>query len=148
MKQACTIYSGNSHKDILVYLENEAMHDASTREEKAFERDYPEGHIRITVKWMKDRGDEFSSLLRGTWNFFEKIDTRHLNQKGSLTRRILDTKTAIDIVAAPEFEKRDSRLDVVFGLAAEFDGIIFNGASMVDKKGLLILDSEGNSDQL
>ncbi len=145
MSKACTIYTRRNYQDVYDYLVEEAFHDVSD-DVTTFERSYFEGNIRISLKQEVERGDDFSKLLMGTWNYFEQIETKHTDQKSALTKRILETETAIGIVAEPEFEEEDKRLDLIFRLTDMFDGIIFNGSGMLDKEGQVILDSDGDSE--
>lgn len=85
-------------------------------------------------------------MILGTWNFFDNIETKYEKQQKELVNRILSRNSAVGVLADPEFTKTDKRLDFVFSLAELFDGVIFNGSEMIDKKGRLILDQAGNSE--
>ncbi len=158
MVKNCTIYSSKEYEEILTYLENDGMRDVSDGlsdmevpdksdlEIKMFERNYFEGNLRISLKKQFERGDSFSHLIAGTWNFLETIETEHEAQKKKLTHRILECKTAIGIRAEPVFTLTDKRLDCVFRITEMCDGIIFNGSEMLDRNGELILDKDGNSE--
>jgi hypothetical protein len=158
MIQNCTIYSSKSYEEILAYFESLKWRDVSDGvsdmevpdksdiEIKMFERYFfDETLLRISLKKEFERGDSFSHLILGTWNFFETIETEHEAQKKELTHHILACKTALGIRADPEFTLTDKRLDFVFELMEMFDGIIFNGRAMLDKKGRVILDKDGKS---
>ncbi len=146
MSQACTIYSPRDFQEVYDFLESTDIVEVPDADTVSFEKTYVEGNLKIALKRQIERGDSFSSLLRGTWNYFDTISTDHTEQKNQLTNRILETNTAIGIVADPEFNDEDERLDLVFKLSELFDGVIFNGSMMLNKDGQVILDSEGNSD--
>ncbi len=158
MVKNCTIYSSKEYEEILAYLEGDGMRDVSDGlsdmevpdksdlEVKIFERNYFEGNLRVSLKKQFERGDSFSSLIRGTWNFFETIETKHKTQKKKLVNHILECKTAIGIRADPVFTLTDKRLDCVFRITEMCDGIIFNGSEMIDRNGNLILDKSGNTE--
>lgn len=146
MSQFCTIYVEKAYSDVLTYLESLELREISDAEVKTFERKYFEGSLRVSLKKQVEAGDDFSGMILGTWNFFRDIETKHESLQKDLLNRILFSNTAIGIAANPEFTETDKRLDFVFGLAEQFDGIIFNGSEMIDKKGRLILDQAGNSE--
>jgi hypothetical protein len=147
MSNSCTIYSSKDYNEILVYFEDIGFSDVTDSEGvKSFQRHFIEGTLRISLKQQIKRGDGFSSLIRGTCNFFDNIETKYEEQKKELTTRILSCKTAIGLVSEPEYVKDDKRADYIYKLAEMFDGIIFNGSEMIDKSGKLILDDEGNSE--
>lgn len=146
MSNSCTIYSSRDYAEILNYFEDLGFEDVSDSDDvKSFQRHFFEGDLRISLKRPIKRGDSFSGLILGTWNFIENIDTKYERQKKDLIKKISECKTVIGLVSEPNYVENDKRADYIYKLAEMFDGVIFNGSEMISKKGQLILDRDGNS---
>lgn len=146
MASSCTIYSSKDYSEILNYFEEIGFKEVTDSEVKSFQRHFFEGTLLISLKKQIERGDSFSSLIRGTWNYVENIETKYQEVQKDLANKILACQTAIGLVSEPEYTEDDKRADYIYKLAQMFDGIIFNGSEMIDKNGKLILDDEGNSE--
>jgi hypothetical protein len=146
MSQNCTIYSNKEFKEAVEFLQNSQSLDVSDSGILSFEKTYLEGNLKISIKRRKRPGDEFSKMILGTWAFFEDIETRYRQLQEDLLKSISSGTFAIGIVATPEFTETDERLDFIFEIAENFDGLIFNGFEMLDKKGRTVLDKDGNSE--
>jgi hypothetical protein len=85
-------------------------------------------------------------MILGAHNYFRQIETENAGTQKNLADFILGCQSAVGIVAEPEFSGEDERLDIVFEIAERLDGVIFNGADMIDKKGRLILGGDGESE--
>ena len=151
MKQSCTIYSPretyhsiNSIWDNLSYSEPNV--EVSENELGGITLQTETGTLELYFDEYREGGDDFSSLILGTRNYFNVIETTHQEIKDNLLRSITKCKAAIGVGAEPPFTEMDERLDIVFGIAEMLDGIIFNNSEMLDKKGSLILDKTGNSE--
>jgi hypothetical protein len=93
-----------------------------------------EGTVSFSSMRQRAPGDEFSRMVLGMHNFFRTMATRKARRR----RRILDLldecEMAVGVVAAPDFTATDSRLDLVFAIAAQLDGMVFNGSGMIDSR--------------
>jgi hypothetical protein len=142
----CTVYSKANYEVVLNYINNTELQEVTGESLKTFSKIFAEGSLRISINKREFAGDSFSGMILGTWNLFENIEAKNTVVQKELTAKILDSEVALGIVAEPDFTETDKRLDVIFDLAERFEGIIFNGAEMLDKKGRVILDNEGNSE--
>jgi hypothetical protein len=147
MNQYRTIFSHKNYDEILNYLENLKITEVKDSEVKAFNLNYSEGNLQVSVKKRIEQGDDFSQMIGGTWNFFRMIETEHEKVKDELIDFVLDCETAIGIVADSDFTETDERATFIYKLMEIFDGIMFDGQGMVDKKGKVILDYDGSSEQ-
>lgn len=142
----CTVYSKANYEVVLNYISNTEVKEVVNESLRTFSKTFFEGNLKISINKRKSAGDSFSGMILGTWNLFENIETKNTAIQKELTSKILDSEVALGIVAEPDFTETDERLDVIFDLAEKFEGIIFNGAEMLDKKGRVILDQDGNSE--
>ena len=90
--------------------------------------------------------DEFSDLILGTAAFFRRIKTTNASLKARLITSISECQFALGVVGRPAFDEQEKHFDIVFAITEAFCGLIFNGYGMVDQNGIMVLDSEGNSD--
>jgi hypothetical protein len=147
MNQYRTIFSHKNYDEILNYLENLKITEVKDSEVKTFEVNYKEGNLQISIRKQIERGDSFSKMILGTWNFLRMIETTHEKVKDELIDVVLECETAIGIVADSDFTETDERATFIYKLMEIFDGIMFDGQGMVDKKGKVILDYDGSSEQ-
>lgn len=96
--------------------------------------------------FRKEPGDSFSKLILGTHNFFHNINTFAFTQKEFVLRQVGNCQMALGMVGEPEFEEEAGHFDLIFGLADELDGMIFNGAEMLNSQGKTILSTDGFSE--
>ncbi len=90
--------------------------------------------------------DEFSKLILGTYAYFQNTKTDFEAVKDRMLTSITECQFAIGVVGKPAFDEQEKHFDIVFAITEAFGGLIFNGHGMVDQNGLMVLDSEGNSD--
>ena len=93
----------------------------------------------ITFNSMRKKkpGDEFSKLILSTHNLFRTRVKQQSENKEIVLSRIKRTALAIGIVAEPDLSEEDE--DCLLDLARILDGVIFNGSSMIDSEGQLIV---------
>jgi hypothetical protein len=82
----------------------------------------------------------------GAHNYFRIIKTAQVAEQKRLLHIIARVEWAIGVIAEPEYTETDTRLDLVFDIAAHLDAVIFNGSGMIGKDGLMILDADGSSE--
>jgi hypothetical protein len=146
MSQYRTIFSNKNYDEILNYLETLKLTEVKESEVKTFEVNYKEGNLQISIRKEIERGDSFSKMILGTWNFLRMIETEHEKVKDELIDFVLECETAIGIVADSDFTETDERATFIYKLMEMFDGLMFDGQGMVDKKGKIILDYDGSSE--
>jgi hypothetical protein len=146
MNQYRTIFSHKNYDEILNYLESIKLTEVKDSDIRTFDINYKEGNLQISIRKQIERGDSFSKMILGTWNFLRNIETSYNNQKKELITRISECETAIGIVADSNFTETDERATFIYKLMEMFDGIMFDGQGMVDKKGKIILDYDGSSE--
>lgn len=93
-------------------------------------------------------GDQFSKIVLGAANFFRRIKTPAISNQTYLKEFLFDTKIIIGVVADPELMESAGHFDLIFDVADECEGLIFNGNGMVDPSGNLLLNNEGEYDRL
>lgn len=87
--------------------------------------------LSITHRERIERGDEFSNLILGTWNYFRGLDLGMSEQdKGALLRRITETRSMLGIIAQPCV--REEHLPFIRAIANVTGGLIFYGSDMLD----------------
>ncbi len=146
MNQYRTIFSSKNYDEILNYLETLKLTEVKDSDVKTFETNYKEGNLQVSIKKRIEGGDSFSMMILGTWNFLRNIETNYDKQKKELINRISECETAIGIVADSNFTETDERATFIYKLMEMFDGIMFDGQGMIDKKGKVILDHDGSSE--
>ena len=131
MKQSCTIYTQtNDYQDIDSIWKDLSYEDSEVKTSKnnfgGIIVQAETGTLELYFDEYREGGDDFSSLILGTRNYFNVIETTHQEIKDNLLRSITKCKAAIGVGAEPPFTEMDERLDIVFGIAEMLDGIIFN----------------------
>jgi hypothetical protein len=91
-------------------------------------------------------GDQFSKLILGASTFFRRVETSAIKNKDHILKAISGSKMILGIVAEPKMMQEYGHFDLVFDIAEELEGIIFNGGGILNAQGLLILDGQGNSE--
>ena len=113
--------------------------------------------IRVTIRKLLSRNvltisrldssvnhDEFFGVTQEMIEFFNGIDTPHLEVKRDLVAQIKGVKMALAIQSTQELE---AYWDLVTSLARLHDGLIFwRGSALINAAGLTVLDTEGDSD--
>ena len=122
----------------------EAATTTPTEDEEGLELEIAEGQL---VARLRSRGhSRFSHTILGTHNYFAKIDTPHEQQQ----ERVLDLLERCDLMvgfeAIPTMRTADQRWRCVLQVAVQLDGMIFDGWSMRDASGRVILASDGSSE--
>jgi hypothetical protein len=87
----------------------------------------------------------FNKAVMGAHNYFRTIKTAHTDAQRSLVTAITKVKTLIGCVAEPAMSEEDGHYDIIFALAARFDGMIFDSDAMLDANGVVILDKSGRA---
>jgi hypothetical protein len=88
-------------------------------------------------------GDQFSQIILGAANFFRRIKTDAVANQKYIKTFVFETKILIGVIAEPELLESAGHFDLIFKVAERCNGLIFNGSSMVDPSGNLILDKNG-----
>jgi len=107
------------------------------------------GQSTLTFAAMERRPhehDEFSTLILGTYAYFQNTKTDFEAVKDRMLTSITGCQFALGVVGRPAFDEQEKHFDIVFAITEAFSGLIFNGYGMIDHNGLLVLDNEGNSD--
>jgi hypothetical protein len=146
MSQYRTIFSSKNFDEILNYVEKTRLTKVKDSDLMTFEANYPEGNLQLSIKKQIERGDSFSMMILGTWNFLRNIETKYDKQKKELIHLVSECETAIGIVTDSNFTETDERATFIYKLMEMFDGIMFDGQGMIDKNGKLILDHDGSSE--
>ncbi len=151
MSDACTIYINRvDYKKVREIIEAvstnpvEVVGDPDKREQITVR-----GQSTLTLIPMEGRPyvhDEFSDLILGTAAYFRRVETAHTNLKAKIITAISECQFALGVVGRPAFDEEEKHFDIVFAITEAFGGLIFNGNGMIDENGLMVLDSEGNSD--
>ena len=95
--------------------------------------------MTITFNSMRKKkpGDEFSKLILSTHNFFRTRVKQQSESKDAVLSRIKRTALVIGVVAEPDLS--DEGKACLLDLARLLDGVIFNGSSMINAEGQLIV---------
>jgi hypothetical protein len=98
-------------------------------------------------RWVRtESGDPFCRMILGTHNRFRAVRTDATEAQQRVLNSIGNCIAAIGVVAEPKFNESAGHLDLIFAIARELDGVIFDGSGMIDSNGAMILDLEGNSE--
>ena len=154
MSDACTIY-GSKVDYLAVYNIVRGMSSAPV-EVTGDVHDWQKLQVScgstITLDSMrrqeKPEFNEFSKLILGTYAFFQHIKgpPEVIERRGRVLGAISNCQFALGVVAFPEFSETDKHFEIILAITAALDGLIFNGSGMVDQKGLLVLDNDGDFD--
>jgi hypothetical protein len=109
-------------------------------------------HARLTLNRTPYLGPGFSApngyfnkAVMGAHNYFRTVKTKHTKAQGSLVSAITKVKTLIGCVAEPHMSEEEGHYAIVFGIAARFDGMIFDSDAMLTPDGVVILDKDGRA---
>jgi hypothetical protein len=147
MADNCTIFCRNGDRIRITGLITELLIHADDLHEWDGVPIQTGGSSIKLSRWVRtEAGDPFCRMVLGTHNRFRTVRTDATEAQRRVLDSIADCKSAIGVVAEPEFDMYAGHLDLIFGIARELDGIIFNGSGMIDSDGKMILDLEGNSE--
>lgn len=86
-------------------------------------------------------GDEFSKLVLSTHSFLRKVNVEAPNREAVL-RTISSCVVAVGVVAEPVLDESEGYMACVLDVAKILQGVIFNGTSILDSDGALLLDAK------
>ncbi len=95
-------------------------------------------HSRVPVK----PSDDFSRVIRVTLDYFIPLPTGHLAHKEKILRTVGACQMIIGVMAQPAFDEEAGHYDCIFGLARGLQALIFNGISMIDPAGNVLLTEQ------
>lgn len=151
MSDTCTIFCLNSNLEQIISIakkntsgEIEVISNGQTWEKIVVTNG---GHqLSLSNLFRKEPGDKFSKLILSTHNHFRNIETTADAQKQLILNHVTDTQAIIGVVGEPTFSESDHHFELIFGIAKDFNGIIFNGNEMLDDAGYIILSNDGTTE--
>lgn len=96
------------------------------------------GMLQISRKVFEKRGDDFARIVYTTSVEFHSREDDNPEGAKRVVDHLEETQLLLGIVADPDFESIEKVDELVAKLAAEYDGLIFNGAEMLDFRGNVI----------
>jgi len=137
-----------SYQDVLEYL------NSTINDEISFEiiDDSNESGVKYRINYLKESidfhvlirnkgGDRTSKIILGAYNFFKNITTDLSSNKEFIQQHLMECNSSVGIKCSTEFSDYIYLYIIRFG--KHFEGLIFNGLSMLDEEGELILDIDG-----
>lgn len=93
----------------------------------------------VTFNSMRkiEPGDAFSRLILSTHNFFRTRVKEESEKKDLALRKIKSCALAVGVVAEPDLSEEDE--NCLLDLTRLLEGVIFNGSSLIDSEGQLIV---------
>jgi hypothetical protein len=144
--EAATVFCGDPGRDAAIgaLRDCQAVGTTPTDDGEGLELEMAEG--RLVARLKSEADNRFDSIILGAHNYFAKTDTPHVQQQ----ERVLDLLERCELIigfqAAPAMGTADPRWDCVLQVAGQLEGMIFDGSSMRDAQGRVILASDGSSD--
>ncbi len=96
------------------------------------------GVVRISRMVFEQRADRFSKLCADTMNYFRSKGDSNESGVVRVLAHLEDTNAILGVVADPSFDGIAMLPELIGFLAFEFQGMIFNGAEMLDRNGEVI----------
>lgn len=96
-----------------------------------------EGTVNFALQTFTERGDSFSRLVGKTYIYFE--DKPSSTGQAQILTHLDQTEAVIGIVADPAFDAINRLESLVLFLSAEFNALIFNGETMLDGAGDVVV---------
>lgn len=103
-----------------------------------------ENDLKFSSRQFQKPQDPFSKMRLGLWNYFDKIQTNSTLSKDKVNQGIGDCFFAIGVVSYTQFTQKG--IDLLYKLTEINKGMIFTGSAMLNEKGQLLLDADGNSE--
>ena len=103
--------------------------------------------MKLTPLKKVARGDKFSQLQLSTDNYFSNIKGARESLLKEVQDAIWDTKLMLGVSATPEFSEDEDHYEIIFRLCQELGGVVFTGTAMLDDRGILILDQDGQTER-
>ena len=146
MTQCCTIYCKTKNLKEIARLIHQQFPGCSS-DDLADEWDSivvhgREGNLRFTSKWFHQGGDDFCRLLLSTIAFVEGIPNVDPVMKTYLTSHVESCELVLGVVATPSLDADKRYHAVVFLIAKELGGIVFNGEEMLDANGQRLVGTD------
>jgi len=92
-------------------------------------------------------GDEFSEMALSGIEFFSDIRTDAIENREFIVSFLSERcSLSIGVVASPKLSQQDGHLDYVFWLADRCNGLVFNGFSIFNPSGQILLSADGSYD--
>jgi hypothetical protein len=144
--EAATVFCGDPGRDaaIRVLRDCGAVAATPTDDGEGLELEMAEG--QLVARLRSEADNRFDSVILGAHNYFAKIDTPHEQQQERVLDLLERCELMIGFQAAPAMGAADPRWECVLGVAEQLEGMIFDGSSMRDAQGRVILASDGSSD--
>jgi hypothetical protein len=153
MPQNCTILcSADAPRQVVACLRNlleggpELLVTGKESDWSKIEIKTPGTSLTLNRQVRSKPGDSFSKLVLGMHTYFDGVKTSATSIKKDILDRVLNLALAIGVVAEPVFVDEDRHYDCIFGIAADMNAIVWTGSGVIDAKGRMLLDGEGNSD--
>ncbi len=148
MSDFCTIFCKNDEPSKVLKLIKKSLKPFSSIQNLSKWESVPirtgASNIKLSRQIFTEAGDKFSKIILTTHNRFRMINTS-ANQAQKLILDYLDAcELAIGVVSEPSFDEESGHFDLIFEIANNLNGIIFNGSGMLDGDGNIIRDIEGN----
>ena len=106
----------------------------------------PFGDLKITALFPEVGVGKFGNVYGGTINSIRKIPKSEKFDQQKLFDQIVDTAMILGCVVNPQFgDASDNRFSMIFKLANDLSGIVFDGFSFLEKSGALIVTMSGQT---
>ena len=139
MAENCTIYCKNKNLAEVARLVRghfpSSVANPANDEWESMVAHGTDGSIRISAKWLHERGDEFCRLLLSTGAYIDGLVSNTPAKRKEVMSHVIASQVVFGVVVEPEFDSDERYNEVVFSIANELDGIIFNGHEMLDANG-------------
>ena len=84
-------------------------------------------------------GDDFSRIVQGTLHHCWRLETGRPADKEHVMNAIRTSRMVIGVGAYPGLSQAAGHFDCIFGLTRALQGLILNGAGVIDARGSLLL---------
>ena len=96
------------------------------------------GTLKLTFMRYRKRGDAFCGLQLSTSNFVRNRTKGQAKIREALGRKFQACGVIIGVVAEPDFEGDERFTELCYTLAANLDGVMFDGSDFFDAEGKVL----------
>jgi len=144
MPEKCTIYCLQRAWNTIQKLSKKSFERVTIRD-KTKGSESLEAHgkknslIRLSHLSFIRRADEFTQLRGSTWVYLGSLETEDVKAKDRVMSHVENSESIVGVVVKPRFDKDDRFDQLVSSIAAECNGLVFNGDEWMDPNGKVVL---------
>lgn len=97
------------------------------------------GNLALNYLYFRRRADKFSTARGNAYFHFKRFESSSQEVKEKILGDLLKSELIVGVVAKPDFDIDQRFGDLVFRLAINLNGYVFNGSQLFDATGQKIL---------